>query len=305
MAENLTEAYSNLSPSTPSGGASGVSANVSSSISSDIPSLGIDSSIVMNALLVLALAYAATRIVVVLLTWLSEKVYEHRITVKMAIPLAKFAIYGFAMYHVLDSVLQLSTAQLVAFSGLAGAAIGFGLKDLVAEVVGGIVIVLDKPYQVGDKVRIDGHYGEVRDIGLRATRLVSPDDSLITVSNQKVLSQILANANAGSREMMVVIDLFIDSASDAARAMEILREATVTSRYVYISEKRPVTVLLKDRPFYRRVRAKAYVYDLRDEFQFESDVTKRAWEAFEAEGIEPPKAGVVDIGAGSAAGGIV
>jgi len=305
MAENLTEAYSNLSPSTPSGGASGVSANVSSSISSDIPSLGIDSSIVMNALLVLALAYAATRIVVVLLTWLSEKVYEHRITVKMAIPLAKFAIYGFAMYHVLDSVLQLSTAQLVAFSGLAGAAIGFGLKDLVAELVGGIVIVLDKPYQVGDKVRIDGHYGEVRDIGLRATRLVSPDDSLITVSNQKVLSQILANANAGSREMMVVIDLFIDSASDAARAMEILREATVTSRYVYISEKRPVTVLLKDRPFYRRVRAKAYVYDLRDEFQFESDVTKRAWEAFEAEGIEPPKAGVVDIGAGSAAGGIV
>jgi len=305
MAENLTEAYSNLSPSTPSGGASGVSANVSSSISSDIPSLGIDSSIVMNALLVLALAYAATRIVVVLLTWLSEKVYEHRITVKMAIPLAKFAIYGFAMYHVLGSVLQLSTAQLVAFSGLAGAAIGFGLKDLVAEVVGGIVIVLDKPYQVGDKVRIDGHYGEVRDIGLRATRLVSPDDSLITVSNQKVLSQILANANAGSREMMVVIDLFIDSASDAARAMEILREATVTSRYVYISEKRPVTVLLKDRPFYRRVRAKAYVYDLRDEFQFESDVTKRAWEAFEAEGIEPPKAGVVDIGAGSAAGGIV
>ncbi|HOO54926.1 MAG TPA: mechanosensitive ion channel [Methanothrix sp.] len=305
MAENLTEAYSNLSPSTPSGGASGVSANVSSSISSDIPSLGIDSSIVMNALLVLALAYAATRIVVVLLTWLSEKVYEHRITVKMAIPLAKFAIYGFAMYHVLGSVLQLSTAQLVAFSGLAGAAIGFGLKDLVAELVGGIVIVLDKPYQVGDKVRIDGHYGEVRDIGLRATRLVSPDDSLITVSNQKVLSQILANANAGSREMMVVIDLFIDSASDAARAMEILREATVTSRYVYISEKRPVTVLLKDRPFYRRVRAKAYVYDLRDEFQFESDVTKRAWEAFEAEGIEPPKAGVVDIGAGSAAGGIV
>jgi small-conductance mechanosensitive channel len=304
MAENLVEAYSNLSASAPSGGTSGVSANVSSGIGSDIPSLGIDSSIVMNALFVLALAYVVARIAVFLLTWFSERVYEHRITIKMAIPLAKFAIYGFAIYHILGAVLQLSTAQLVAFSGLAGAAVGFGLKDLVAEVVGGIVIVLDKPYQVGDKVRIDCHYGEVRDIGLRATRLVSPDDNLITVSNQKVLSQILANANAGSQEMMVVIDLFIDSASDASRAMEILREATVTSRYVYISEKRPVTILLKDRPFYRRVRSKAYVYDLRDEFQFESDVTKRAWDAFEAEGIEPPKAGVVDIGAGFAAGGI-
>jgi small-conductance mechanosensitive channel len=295
MVENLTEAYSNLSTSTPSGGASGVSANVSSSISSDIPSLGIDSSTVMNALLVLALAYVATRIVVFLLTWFSEKVYEHRITVKMAIPLAKFAIYGFAMYHILGSVLQLSTAQLVAFSGLAGAAIGFGLKDLVAEVVGGFVIVLDKPYQVGDKVRIDDHYGEVRDIGLRATRLVSPDDSLISVSNQKVLSQTLANANAGSQEMMVVIDLFINTSGDATRAMQILREAAVSSRYVYISDKRQVTILLKDRPFYRRVRAKAYVYDLRREFEFESDVTKRAWDAFRSEGIEPPKAGVVEI----------
>jgi small-conductance mechanosensitive channel len=154
MAENLTEAYSNLSASAPSGGATEVSANVSSSVPSSIPTLGVDSSTVMNALLVLALAYVATRIVVFLLTWFSEKVYEHRITVKMAIPLVKFAIYGFAVYHILGSVLQLSTAQLVAFSGLAGAAIGFGLKDLVAEVVGGIVIVLDKPYQVGDKVRI-------------------------------------------------------------------------------------------------------------------------------------------------------
>ncbi len=300
MAEDLAGAYSNLSAPAPSGGASGFSENVSSGIGSEIPSVGIDSSTVVNALLVLALAYIATRIIVFLLTWSSERVYEHRITIKMAIPLAKFVIYGFAIYHILGSVLQLSTAQLVAFSGLAGAAIGFGLKDLVAEVVGGIVIVLDKPYQVGDKVRIDGHYGEVRDIGLRATRLVSPDDSLITVSNQKILSQILANANAGSQEMMVVIDLFIDSASDAARAMAILREATVTSRYVYISDKRQVTILLRDFPFYRRVRSKAYVYDLRDEFPFETDVTKRAWNALESEGIEPPKAGVVDLGGGSA-----
>jgi small-conductance mechanosensitive channel len=292
MAENLTEAYSNLSTSTPSDVATGVSAN----ISSGIPALGIDSSTVMNALLVLALAYVATRIVVFLLTRFSERVYEHRITVKMAIPLAKFAIYGFAIYHILRSVLQLSSDQLFVFSGFAGAVIGFGLKDRVAEVVGGIVIVLDKPYQVGDKVRIDDHYGEVRDIGLRATRLVSPDDNLISVSNQMALNQTLANANAGRQEMMVMIDLFINNSSDATRAMQILWEAAVTSRYVYISDKRPVTILLKDFPFYRRVRAKAYVYDLRQEFKFESDVTKRAWDAFKEEGIEPPKAGVVEMG---------
>ena len=123
----------------------------------------------------------------------------------MAIPLLKFSIYGIATYYITRSILELSTVQLVAFSGLAGAAVGFGLKDLEAEVVGGVVIVLDKPYQVGDKVKIGEHYGGDRDIGLRSTRIVTPDDNLVSVSNQMVLSQAVANANAGSQEMMVVI----------------------------------------------------------------------------------------------------
>lgn len=293
MEGNLTDASSNLSISSPSEVTIGVSANVSSGITG----LGIDSSTVIIDLLMLVMAFIATKIVVFLLSRFSERVIRHRILVKMAIPFAKFAIYGFAIYYILRSALQLDPDQFIILAGFAGAAIGFGLKDRVAEVVGGIVIVLDKPYQVGDKVRIDDHYGEVTDIGLRATRLVSPDDNLISVSNQVALNQTLANANAGRQEMMVMIDLFIDSSSDTTRAMEILREAAVTSRYVYISDKRPVTLLLKDFPFYRRVRAKAYVYDLRQEFKFESDVTKRAWDAFREEGIEPPKAGVVDYSA--------
>jgi small-conductance mechanosensitive channel len=293
MAEK-SELLTNISSYTAT--SSDVSANVSANITSEIQPLGMDSAIVINALMTLFLAYIITRAVAFFLTWVSERIYEHRITVKMAIPLLKFTIYGFAAYHILSSILQLSTAQLVAFSGLAGAAIGFGLKDLVAEVVGGIVIVLDKPYQVGDKIKINEHYGEVRDIGLRATRIVSPDDSLISISNQKILSQILSNANAGSQEMMVVIDLFIDAQSDALRAMQILKEAALTSRYVFISEKRPFKVLLKDYPLYRRVRAKAYVFDLRHEFDFESDVTKRAWQAFREEGIKPPRIGVIDSG---------
>jgi moderate conductance mechanosensitive channel len=86
-----------------------------------------------------------------------------------------------------------------------------------------------------------GYYGEVKDIGIRATRLVTPDDTLVSVPNQMALNQPVANATAGVQEMMVVIDLFIDSRSDAPKAMEILREAVVTSRYVYISDEHQVS----------------------------------------------------------------
>jgi small-conductance mechanosensitive channel len=253
-------------------------------------------SILFRALAVLALAYAAARIITRVLIRISEQSFSHRISIRLLIPLIKFSLYALAVYYVAGSLLAFSTAELIAISGLIGAAIGFGIKDLVAEVAGGLVIVLDKPYLVGDKITMGGYYGEVKDIGIRATRLITPDDTLVSVPNQAALNQSVANATAGIQQMMVVVDLFIDSQSDAPKAMEILKEAVVTSRFVYITKEHQVNVLLKDFPFYRRIRSKAYVRDLRKEFDFESDVTVRAWEAFKGAGIVPPDFAVMDTG---------
>ncbi len=67
----------------------------------------------------------------------------------------------------------------------------------------------EKPYQIGDKVKIGEYYGEVSDIGIRSTRLITPDDNLVSVPNYLIFTQAVASANAGSPEMMVVIDLFM------------------------------------------------------------------------------------------------
>ncbi len=249
----------------------------------------IDTDTVLNAISIIILAYLLVRIINFVLTIFSERVGVHRITVKIVIPLLKFLIYGFALYHILANVFNLSSTESFAFSGLLGAGIGFGLKDLLADVVGGIVIIIENPFQVGDKIKMGEYYGEVSDIGLRSTKIVTPDDNYVSVPNYLIFAQAVASANAGSSEMMVVIDLFIDSDSDAVLAMKILKEAVITSKYVYVSKKRPFTVLLKDYPFYRRLRAKAYVNDLRHEFELESDVTRRAWIEFSKNDIKAPK----------------
>jgi small-conductance mechanosensitive channel len=259
----------------------------------DVPVLAIDTGLILRSILIILLAYLLARAIAYFLTLISERAAEYRITVKMVIPLLKFSIYGIALYYVLRAVLSLSSTQLVAISGLLGAAIGFGLKDLFADVVGGLFLVFEKPYQIGDKVKIGGYYGEVSDIGIRATRLVTPDDNLVSVPNYLMFSQAVASANAGSPEMMVVIDLFIDAESEAEVALEILQEAVITSKYVYISKKRPFTVLLEDYPFYRRLRAKAYVYDLRYEFEFRSEVTRRAWQELTKRGVKAPNVPVL------------
>lgn len=260
------------------------SATDGSLISSVIPDVGA----VINVVLILVVAYLIVKVADFLLRKISEKAGRYRITVTMVIPLLKIVVYVSALYFILKAIFDPGLTELALFSGLFGAAIGFGLKDLFADIVGGIVIAFERPYQIGDKIEVSGTYGEVTDIGLRATRVVTPDDSVVSIPNYVVFQEHTASQNAGKTEMMVMIDLFIDPRSDAGTAMNILRDALITSKYVYISPKRPYTVLLKDYPFYRRIRGKAYVNDLRSEFEFRSEVTRRAWVELTRQGILPP-----------------
>lgn len=254
----------------------------------EIPAGIIKAETILYILYVLVLAYILVWVLSFLLKKIAERAGVYRTYITMIIPLLKITIYISALYLIIAAILEPSLTQLVAFSGLFGAALGFGLKDIFADIIGGIVITFERPYQIGDKISMGGYYGEVIDIGIRSTRLKTPDDSLVSVPNFLIFSEASSSGNAGKTEMMVVIDLFINTESNAELAMNILKEAVVTSKYVYITPSRPYTVLLEDFPFYKRIRAKAYVNDLRFEFEFKSEVTRRAGIEYKRQGIQPP-----------------
>lgn len=256
----------------------------------------IDTQTVATILLVLAAAYVLGRVITALLSKISEKMSrKDRIKVKMIIPAVKFGIYVLAFYYILREIFKIFGPELLLLTGLLGAAIGFGVKDLFSDMIGGLVITFEKPYQIGDKISIGDYYGEVTDIGLRATKLVTPDDNTVTAPNSLIFNETIASGNYGASEMMVVIDLYIASESSVETAMRILQEAVVSSKYVYISGSNPVTLLHKALPFYTRLRAKAYVNDLRDEFKFESDVHTRTWIEFLKNDIRAPQLHILNI----------
>lgn len=244
---------------------------------------------VINATLVLVGAYIVARALNVGLTVLADHLETQRFRVMLLIPIAKFLVYGIATYFVVSWLFELSTAQLVAFSGLLGAALGLGLKDFLADIFGGIVLVAEQPYQIGDKVGIDDHYGEVVNIGIRSTTLQTPNDTLVAVPNFEFVNGTTANANAGAAEMLVVVEFFVDPGADIATARRIVEDALYTSPYVYVAEDLPVSVLIEDNLYYRTIRGKAYVTDLRQEFAFKSDVTERVLDAFDDADIRSPK----------------
>lgn len=252
-------------------------------------SLSVDPVLLLNSAVVLVVAYLLGQAVGTGLTSVADRFFANRFRVILFIPLMKFLIYGGAVYVVISLLFDLTSTQLLAFSSLLGAALGLGLKDLFADVVGGLVLVAEQPYQIGDKVRIGDHYGEVVNIGIRSTQLLTPGDTLVSVPNYLFFNDSIANANAGQAEMLVTVEFYIDPESDAREARRIVEDALVSSQYVYISENHPVEVLVADDLHYRTITGKAYVNDLRNELRFKSDVTDRVFKEFSRRNIRSPK----------------
>lgn len=246
---------------------------------------------VLNAALVLGLAYVVATAADLLLTRAADRLVQHRFRVALFIPVVKFLIYGTAIYVVFSFLFDLTQAQLVAFAGLFGAALGFGLKDLVADVIGGIVLVLEQPFQVGDKVSLGDHYGEILDIGVRSTTVRTPEDDVVVVPNFTLFNGSVVNATTGNAEMLVIVEFYISTEADVGRAIDVVEDALLTSPFVYVSDANPATVVVEDDLHYRTLRGKAYINDLRNEVAFKTDVTERVVETFSREGIASPDPG--------------
>jgi small-conductance mechanosensitive channel len=205
------------------------------------------------------------------------------------------AVYHFTIYLLTTMAivllsLRLSGPVLTFLGGTAAVALGFAFKDLVSSLVAGVTIMVDRPFQVGDRVSFGGFYGDITSIGLRSVRMQTLDDNTITIPNNRFFTDLTSSGNYGELDMMVVIDFHIGVDQDVRRAREIVREIGIMSRYVFLEKDVTVTAaqVLVESYLAVRLRLKLYVLDTRYEKAMETDVTLRVLEAFAAEGIEPP-----------------
>lgn len=233
---------------------------------------------ILTALLIKGIVYILDR--------LSERSSRQRLFYKRLVPIVRILIWTVAFFIILRGIFQLDAAGLAAAAAGIGVAVGFAAQDVLKNIFGGILIIFDQPFQVGDKIAVGGTYGEVVSIGLRSTRIVTPDDNLVSVPNAQVVDGQVANANAGALNLQVVTDLYLPGWVDEAQAKQIAYDAAAASRYVYLDK--PIVVLVKDvfkETFLTQLKVKAYVLDPRYEFLLMSEVTERARAEFRKQGL--------------------
>lgn len=225
-----------------------------------------------------------------LLDALAERHPRRRLLYKRLVPIIRIVLWIFAAYLIVRVIFRIDAQGLIAAAAAIGVAVGFAAQDLLKNLFGGLILVFDQPFQVGDKITVGDTYGEVRSIGLRSTRIVTADDNLVSVPNAMVVDQQVANANAGELNCQVVTDLYLPGWADEETAKRIAFDAATSSKYVFLNK--PIAVLISDifkETFLTRVRVKAYVLDPRFEFLFQSDITERARAGFREAGLLRPE----------------
>lgn len=242
------------------------------------------------ALLLLTIGAVCLRAVSAVAANFGERFTDRRLQVKKAEAMVRFLLYAGFAAAVLSTALRLDSQAMLALAGTIGVAVGFAFKDLLASIMSGIILLLDQPFQVGDRVAFGSYYGEVTEIGLRSVRLVTLDDNLVTIPNNAFLNSAVSSANAGALDCMCVLDFHIAAAEDFELASRLVAEAVATSGYLLVSKPISTTVadLFLGERFVTRVRAKAYVFDARYETAYGSDITRRVKKAFATHGIRTP-----------------
>ncbi len=227
-------------------------------------------------IVIFLIAFFSIKYFTKILETLGERWTNIRLLIKRMIPIIRIVGWTFVLYIIIAGVFAPPIETLIAVTASAGIAVGFASQDILKNIFGGIMILFDRPFQVGDKIAVGNYYGEVVQIGLRSVRIVTADDSLISIPNSDLVNQAVSNSNSGEFNCQVVAEFFLPVHIDLERLKRIAYLAAACSKYIYL--KKPISVVLKNEIHEGRsllkMRLKAYVLDLRYEFAFSSEMTE-------------------------------
>ena len=208
---------------------------------------------------------------------------RHRLSILRAMPVARLLILLAALIVLVPIFVDPTVNNALAVLASVGLALAFALKDYGSSLVAGLVTVLENGYQPGDWIELGGVYGEVKSIGVRATHLVTADDTEVIIPNSRTWSGNIANATSGQRTLLCVAPFYLHPDHDAARVRAELLQIAETSPYR--KPETPVSVIVTEQPWGTQYRLKAYVKESREQFAFTTDLTVRGKDTLRAAGI--------------------
>lgn len=177
--------------------------------------------------------------------------------------------------------------KLTIVIGALGVGIGFGLQNVVNNLVSGIILAFEKPLEVGDVIELGTRSGVVKEIGIRSSKISAYDGSEIIVPNGDLISQQLINWTRTNRIRRVTFTLGVGYGSDVKQVTDIIQSA-FTDRKGVLTAPSPVVQLYEFGASSINFRVYFWVSDLDVAGTQQSDVLTFIYDALNKAGIELP-----------------
>lgn len=176
---------------------------------------------ILQTIFYFLLLIGISRIIRTLLTLITRKGSKKTITlVKLVNSAVNYAAWIVLAFVVL-SVWGVDTNTILASAGIVALVIGLGAQSLIADLIGGLGIVMEQEFEVGDTVVIDEFRGVVVEIGLAATKITDAAGNTKTIRNSQISSAI----NLSQENSVAVVDIPVDYASDLKRVRKVIEDS--------------------------------------------------------------------------------
>jgi potassium efflux system protein len=205
---------------------------------------------------------------------------------KTSILLIRLAIFsvGFIAAIVFSGI---PITEVTIVIGALGVGIGFGLQNIVNNLVSGVILAFEKPVQVGDIIEVGNRSGTIKDIGIRASKIEAGDGSELIVPNGDLISQHVINWTLTNNNRRVELVVGVAYGSDIAKVENILKDI-VRNREDIMQAPPPLVFLHNFSDTSVTFRVLFWAADISKWVSLRSSVMSQVYTEFAKEGIELP-----------------
>jgi potassium efflux system protein len=169
-----------------------------------------------------------------------------------------------------------------------GVGVGFGLQNIVNNLVSGLILAFEKPVQVGDVIEVANRAGTIKEIGMRSSKIATGNGAEIIIPNGDLISQHVINWTLSDNNRQVELLINVAYGCDVDKVKAVLREV-LAKRDDIMQIPEPMVILDKLGPTSVDFKVLFWAADISMWLQLKSRILSAIYKVFETEGIEIPQ----------------
>lgn len=196
-------------------------------------------------------------------------------------------VYITALVIILDYFAYDITA-IVAGMGIAGLAVALAAQDTLSNMISGFVIMADRPFRAGDIIELPNkEYGEVYEIGLRSTKILTLDALMIVIPNSQIGSSVILNYSYPDPKLRLRIPIGVAYGSDLDKVTDILIQVGKSESHV-LENPAPRVMMISFGDFSLDLELHVWIYGHRDKVAVIDAINRDIDKRFKEEDVEIP-----------------